>query len=57
MPNYVFKPTAEQALRSIQSAARRRLNTALGLSPVSAGGSKFRNCVIEGARSSVSIGR
>jgi len=28
-PNYVFKPTAEQALCSIQSAARRRLNTAL----------------------------
>ena len=27
--NYVFKPTAEQALRPIQSAARRRLNTAL----------------------------
>lgn len=32
MANYVFKPTAEQALRSIQSAARRRLNTALGFS-------------------------
>lgn len=29
--NYVFKPTAEQDLRSIQSAARRRLNTALGI--------------------------
>jgi len=28
-PNYVFKPTAEQSLRSNQSAARRRLNTAL----------------------------
>ncbi len=27
----MFKPTAEQALRSIQSAARRRLNTALGV--------------------------
>ena len=29
--NYVFKPTAEQALRSIWSAARRRLDTALGI--------------------------
>ena len=29
--NYVFKPTAEQALRSNQSAARRRLNAALAL--------------------------
>ena len=27
--NYVFKPTADPALRSIQSGARRRLNTAL----------------------------
>ena len=31
-PNYAFKPTAEQALRSIQSAARRRLNAALEVS-------------------------
>jgi hypothetical protein len=29
--NYVFKPTADPALRTIQSAARRRLNTALAL--------------------------
>ena len=33
-PNYVFKPTAEQALRSFQSAARRRLNTALEITRI-----------------------
>ncbi len=45
MANYVFKPTADQALRSVQSAARRRLNTALAVRAELAA-SCYSDCVV-----------